>query len=485
MTLQGANIVCDDLGQIYPKPLAGSWIDTYSDPVEVVQCVPEKACSSLTSMAEIGNGTCAAENEGNGTIKAYTGFACAFCADGFYRSSSSTCLQCPNNNWLVFTLLGVLMLLTPALLKISQLEQGFGALNIAVTYAQVNDFFLQFDWDWPISLEKYYSKINFVSLNLDVFNPECYAGSYTFSDKFYITMAMPVIVCGMLYTWMLGARVKHWFATKYRLAVREMYTAKCRLRSLSSKLSDANCPTSKVAPSGAKVAPKPEANSGNGAHVKGEGFNGEQGGERGAERVDEVGREEGAEIGDTRDIAEEAKKFGQPLSRLQRSMDSFVESITTASSAEHIHHLRSAVIGSVVLTLSWSYFTLSSVVLQHFNCVQTTVGHVIASNPDTPCWDWEYFGEANRHSTLFPWVVLCVALYPIGIPVYFAFVLVKSMKWVAVKDAVNLTPKENKKRMTYMRRYGVLYKCYEAEAWWWELTNLARKLVMSLALLTF
>jgi hypothetical protein len=27
----------------------------------------------------------------------------------------------------------------------------------------------------------------------------------------------------------------------------------------------------------------------------------------------------------------------------------------------------------------------------------------------------------------------------------------------------------------------VLYKRYEAEAWWWELTNLARKLVMSLA----
>ena len=27
-------------------------------------------------------------------------------------------------------------------------------------------------------------------------------------------------------------------------------------------------------------------------------------------------------------------------------------------------------------------------------------------------------------------------------------------------------------------RYGVLYKRYEAEAWWWELSNLSRKLLM-------
>ena len=30
-------------------------------------------------------------------------------------------------------------------------------------------------------------------------------------------------------------------------------------------------------------------------------------------------------------------------------------------------------------------------------------------------------------------------------------------------------------------RYGVLYKRYEAEAWWWELSNLTRKLLMSVS----
>eukprot|EP00959_Pyramimonas_sp_CCMP1952_P009009 187932-Pyramimonas_sp.AAC.1 len=36
--------------------------------------------------------------------------------------------------------------------------------------------------------------MNAFSLNLDAFNPECYAGSYDYTDKFYITMSMPIIM---------------------------------------------------------------------------------------------------------------------------------------------------------------------------------------------------------------------------------------------------------------------------------------------------
>jgi hypothetical protein len=64
---------------------------------------------------------------------------------------------------------------------------------------------------------------------------------------------------------------------------------------------------------------------------------------------------------------------------------------------------------------------------------------------------------------------LFLALYTVGIPVYFF-----SCLWTAARPASQSYRSERQ-----MRKYGLLFQKYEPEAWWWEMVELVRKLLLT------
>ena len=77
----------------------------------------------------------------------YMGEACAQCADGEATSwgqtrrsfrTSGKCKKCPDVLWLPYVLITVTLFAAgPALRVASQMEDGFGAINIAIAFSQV------------------------------------------------------------------------------------------------------------------------------------------------------------------------------------------------------------------------------------------------------------------------------------------------------------------------------------------------------------
>lgn len=64
---------------------------------------------------------------------------------------------------------------------------------------------------------------------------------------------------------------------------------------------------------------------------------------------------------------------------------------------------------------------------------------------------------------------LFLALYTVGIPVYFF-----SCLWTAARPESQSYRSERQ-----MRKYGLLFQKYEPEAWWWEMVELVRKLLLT------
>jgi hypothetical protein len=77
---------------------------------------------------------------------------CRECSIDFYRSLQGgygLCEACPVVSvWVYLGGAAALLFMLPLLLKAAKLKNGFGAINIFVSYAQVLSMFRKLNFDW-------------------------------------------------------------------------------------------------------------------------------------------------------------------------------------------------------------------------------------------------------------------------------------------------------------------------------------------------
>ena len=73
-----------------------------------------------------------------------------------------------------------------------------------------------------------------------------------------------------------------------------------------------------------------------------------------------------------------------------------------------------------LLAMSWGYFALAEYTFEYFHCKTMNGVQILYAEPSIECFK---FGDANKHTKLFPLAIWALIVYPIGMLVLVAFVL--------------------------------------------------------------
>ncbi|KAK3279970.1 hypothetical protein CYMTET_12173 [Cymbomonas tetramitiformis] len=549
------NVVCDEVDQMLPKPKSKYWVNSAKalQPGEMVElCQPEEACVALQRMNDILAGTCGPEI---GQEPHYQGQACTECASGYY-TSGFLCKECPSNNWLLYFLAAVVLILCiPIVIYFSQLKHGFAAINILVTFTQVLAMFRQFQWNWPISVDNWMVWTSLASFNMDLMAPECFAAEYNFLSKFQITTTFPVIFAGLLVCRIFGVWIHMRLIAIYgpRLLQHYGYKLKKRRETLADGVShrqifelvpkDAEdeaepdsmrkpeaevdeaqnvfTPESEIPGSDSNVSGNQRADAKDGSPQLASGE--PQGsaqvpaapGDSAPQPVCETFEKPTPEPSSvTRD--DEKAKLAQPgggpgavdpalgidpecagAATTHSFIDLFqggnykLPALTwflTVRDQEGMQRFYDRIVNAFILCLSWSYYTLSSTVLQYFNCTRLSEGdeghrYVLEVEPQIDCQIYESTApsDPNSHTEFLPAAVVTLVAYPMGILAVFAWVLYSNRQLLKVIHTTKI-PEERRLLSSLTLRYGVLFSRYEPHCYYWELVNIVlRKLVLIMA----
>ena len=187
--------VCNELGQSIPKPRSRKYFVNPKNAYDVALCEPEDSCLRHRTTDAVLSGKCAVGYLWPGhaaTTENVTGDACTECQEKYYRDNR-LCKKCPKEVWLVFVVFGVIVVaLAPVLVKLAQASQGFSAVNIAISYFQINSTFRQFNFQWPKIVVDWFDFLAVLNLDVAWLAPECLV-SWSFLNKMAMIQALPVL----------------------------------------------------------------------------------------------------------------------------------------------------------------------------------------------------------------------------------------------------------------------------------------------------
>jgi hypothetical protein len=154
-----------------------------------------EACLAHANVRDVRAGVCGVSPR----KRLYQGRACAFCGDGTQGTLRSfrahgKCKVCPDVLWLPYLFAALVIFLAgPALRSASQMQDGFGAINIAVAFSQIIAIFRQLDLQWPDELLDLFNMISFFNLNVDLLSIDCFVSEWSFTRKFLLANLIPVL----------------------------------------------------------------------------------------------------------------------------------------------------------------------------------------------------------------------------------------------------------------------------------------------------
>ena len=73
------------------------------------------------------------------------------------------------------------------------MQDGFGAINIAVAFSQIIAIFRQLDLQWPDELLDMFNMISLFNLNVDLLSIDCFVDEWSFTRKFFLANLIPVL----------------------------------------------------------------------------------------------------------------------------------------------------------------------------------------------------------------------------------------------------------------------------------------------------
>jgi len=116
-------------------------------------------------------------------------------------------------------------------------------------------------------------------------------------------------------------------------------------------------------------------------------------------------------------------------------------------------------INGFVMLLSFFHLRLSAIILEIFDCTESTLRTTMDSNPELTCWTTE------EHQNLIFMAIIFSFIYVLGIPLLFLYVL-----YFKVERPNHRHKREEK------ARYGYMYQKYTYKCWYWEVVLMFRKL---------
>ena len=160
---------------------------------------------------------------------------------------------------------------------------------------------------------------------------------------------------------------------------------------------------------------------------------------------------------------------------------------------------RVASVSGFLLVCVMMYFILCSVNIRYFNCHMKNGQLMWFPEPSTKCFD---FANKNLHATMLPVVVLGMTLFVCGIPVTFAYLLLKHRRVIQEREAIverlrqscrgdderlggsRVTPiAMASTSIVIMKMMGFAFKRYHSIAFFYELLVMLRKVCIVMSVL--
>uniref|UniRef100_A0A7S0X8I7 Tyrosine-protein kinase ephrin type A/B receptor-like domain-containing protein n=1 Tax=Mantoniella antarctica TaxID=81844 RepID=A0A7S0X8I7_9CHLO len=508
---------CDELNQVIPKiGEPGFWI-TPTDGSMVIACTPPDSCVSWTDTAGVLSGNCSA-----GYAHGVPG--CSECLPKHFRDNRGGygyCTQCPQTSWWVYFIGTCLFVaVIPIIIRASQMQVGFGAVNIIVSYIQVLSMFRKLDFEWPLSVSEFFKA--FAIFNLDIFTltpPQCVV-SWSYVNKLWIVSLIPILYVAVFFVICANLFLHHRLvaAFKHRLLPifpslhmnehgvvlpnRPSVVETSGLPSIpeegDTKLEKDNA--SALAEDGGIMKPNaPQhyavtANSSS-AVVEPSGQPNLLSGppdlpdERGTKlKTDHSSTPAGGGIVDQNMVLQDRIQPSLELLEIIRSkMINWVGTMLLSSvTPERLFGVFiPRLMQGFLLLMLWGYFMLSSNTLEYFHCAKESGRgdkYYMVNDPAMECWN---FAEPNLHTKLLPVAILSVLLYPVGIVAGLVYIihrhrhLLRDRSRLMALHHKSASPADWLKReelMTAKRRFGFLFLRYEDDCYYWEIVVVLRKL---------
>ena len=139
-----------------------------------------------TSGACMGNNTCS---------MGYGAERCSVCLPGFYRFGRD-CLQCGNWVWLSqLAIIVFLIVLVVTVMALNAMSVNLTGFRLGIEFLQLAALFTQIDLAWPESVQSLWRYVTLFNFNLQMFSPECTAGSALgYARLWYMLHGLPIVI---------------------------------------------------------------------------------------------------------------------------------------------------------------------------------------------------------------------------------------------------------------------------------------------------
>ena len=98
--------------------------------------------------------------------------------------------------------------IAPVLVSLAQMHRGFSALNIAISYFQVNATFRQFEFQWPKIVVDWFDWLAILNIDVAWLAPECLVDfEYGYLHKMAMLQLLPIAYAVLFAIYYLGYRV--------------------------------------------------------------------------------------------------------------------------------------------------------------------------------------------------------------------------------------------------------------------------------------
>eukprot|EP00003_Mantamonas_plastica_P023325 TRINITY_DN417_c0_g4_i1.p1 TRINITY_DN417_c0_g4~~TRINITY_DN417_c0_g4_i1.p1 ORF type:complete len:3914 (-),score=1148.76 TRINITY_DN417_c0_g4_i1:1146-11180(-) len=165
-----------------PIAKPGFWASAVTGEFTFFECSVPSACpggSATTSAA-------------TGCATGYAGRMCSACSKRYYRLEK-LCEPCPETGGLMIIIASICFVLFLMGLRKFGTAKG-GSLAISLTHLQIVAMYADFKLPWPEIVLEFLSILSIVNLNMDLTAPECTFAEWSYENKFYLTMALPLAV---------------------------------------------------------------------------------------------------------------------------------------------------------------------------------------------------------------------------------------------------------------------------------------------------
>jgi hypothetical protein len=116
----------------------------------------------------------------------YEGERCAYCLAGKYYRVNGKCVKCPDNLYVLYVGLAVLMLAVVAFAYfLNRKNISLALIAIGIDYAQVMSMFSRTNIKWPPMLTQLFQILSAFNLNLEITAPECLNPGIQFWQKWF------------------------------------------------------------------------------------------------------------------------------------------------------------------------------------------------------------------------------------------------------------------------------------------------------------